>query len=114
MNALRVIVVLHLTAILLQAALAGQFLSGRDGAVVLHERMGWTVAAIGLAQVLLTVILRLPRDAALVLILASAMIFLAEALQMGTGYLRFMFAHVPVAVLIAGGVAAVAVRVFRA
>jgi hypothetical protein len=113
MKALRIVVVLHLVAILIQAALAGQFLSGLDAAVQLHERTGWGLAAIGLAQVLLTVVQRLPPGSALVLILSSAAIFLAEALQVGTGYLRFLGVHIPLAILIAGGTAAVAVRVFR-
>lgn len=113
MKALRAVVILHLTGVLIQAVLAGQFLSGRDGAVVLHERIGWAVAAIGLIQILLTIALRLPQNAALVLILSSAMIFLGEVLQVGTGYLRFPGVHIPLAILIGGGLAALAVRVFR-
>jgi hypothetical protein len=113
MKALRSVVILHLTGILLQAVLAGQFLSGRDAAVVFHERVGWAVAAIGLVQILLAIALRLPQNAALALILSSAMIFLGEVLQIGTGYLRFPGVHVPLAILIGGGLAAIAVRVFR-
>jgi hypothetical protein len=113
MKALRAVVILHLTGVLIQAVLAGQFLSGRDGAVVLHERIGWAVAAIGLIQILLTIALRLPQNAALVLILSSAMIFLGEVLQVGTGYLRLPGVHIPLAILIGGGLAALAVRVFR-
>lgn len=114
MKALRTLVVLHLFGVLLQAALAGQFLSGLDGAVVLHERVAWALAAMGLSQVLLTVALRLPQETALILIVASAGIFLAEALQVGTGYLRFLGVHVPLAILISAGLAATTVRVFRA
>ena len=109
---LRILVLLHLLAIFTQAVLAGQFLSGADGAVLFHESAGWTVASIGLAQVICTVVMKPPR-ASLTLILSSALIFLAEALQVGTGYLRFLGVHIPLAVLIAGGVAAQAVRVFR-
>jgi hypothetical protein len=46
-------------------------------------------------------------------VMASALIFLAEGLQIGTGYGRFLTVHVPLAVLIFGGLAAQTVWVFR-
>ena len=104
---------LHLLAVFTQAVFAGQFLSGKDGAVLFHESAAWTVAFIGLAQVICAAMMKLPPGASLTLILSSALIFLAEALQVGTGYLRFLGVHIPLAVLIAGGVAAQAVRVLR-
>ena len=113
MKVLRIVIPLHLLAVFLQAVLAGQFLSGTDGAVLFHEYTGWTVAALGLGQVLCCLAAELPAGLALPLILSSALIFLGEVLQVGTGYLRFLGVHIPLAILIVGGLAEQAARVFR-
>jgi len=109
MKPLRIVFVLHLLAVVTQAVLAGQFLSGADGLVVVHESTGWAVVALGLVQVILAVVVR----ARVAIILPSALIFLGEVLQVGTGYLRFLGVHVPLGVLIAGGLAALAAWMFR-
>jgi hypothetical protein len=46
------------------------------------------------------------------LLFGSIFIFLGEGLQIGTGYGRFLNVHVPLGVIIFGGVSAQAVSVF--
>ena len=94
----------------MQAALAGQFLSGADSAVPIHEVTGWIVAALGLLQIILAIV---ARSAFLWFVIASAGTFLGEALQMGTGYGRFLSVHIPLSILIFGLVIWQTIWVFR-
>jgi hypothetical protein len=96
-----------------QAVFAGQFLSGGEGPVRLHELTGFAVVALGALQILTSLLLKTPRGAVAAFVMASALIFLAEGLQIGTGYGRFLTVHVPLAVLIFGGLAAQTVWLFR-
>jgi hypothetical protein len=109
---LRIVLVLHVLGIAVQAMLAGQFLAGGDGSVVWHEKIGLIVAALGLLQILVAAIRRVPRPTLLPFLLSSVLIFLAEGLQVGTGYGRFLTVHVPLGVFVFGGVVAQAVWLF--
>jgi hypothetical protein len=111
---LRIVLAVHLTGVFAQAVFAGRFLSGVDGAVYLHEVAGLTVLALCLVQIAVAVSLRLPRGGTLLFAVWSGLIFLAEALQAGTGYGRFLEVHVPLGALILAGVAAQLVWVLRA
>ncbi len=110
---LRIVLVVHLIGVLAQAVLAGQFLSGMDGAVYRHEVAGWSVLAVCLLQIVVATSLRVPHGGTLLFAVWTALIFLAETLQEGTGYARFLEIHVPLGVLILGGVAAQLVWVLR-
>lgn len=94
---LRVIVVFHALGILGQAILAGQFLSGSDSSVLMHETTGWIVAAACLIQIVLSVVIR---KVPLWFIMSSVLIFLGEGLQVGTGYGRFLNVHIPLSIII--------------
>jgi hypothetical protein len=96
---LRTVLLLHILGILMQATLAGEFLSGADSAVQIHEITGWVVAALGLLQILLAIP---AKSAPLWFVIASVGTFLGEALQVGTGYGRFLNVHIPLAILIFG------------
>ena len=96
---LRLVLLLHIAGVVVQAALAGQFLSGADSAVSVHEVTGWAVVALGLVQILLAIV---SQSAPLWFVIASVGTFLGEALQVGTGYGRFLNVHIPLAVLIFG------------
>lgn len=109
---LRIVVGLHALGVAVQAVFAGQFLSGGDGSVRWHEATGWIVAAVCLAQILLAAILRIPRKALLPFLLSSILILLAELLQVGTGYGRFLGVHVPLGVFLFGAVIAQTAWVF--
>jgi hypothetical protein len=110
---LRTVVILHALGVFSQAVLAGHFLSGLDSAVYSHEVTGWVVVALCVLQIAVSAALRLPRGATLPFALSSGLIFLAEALQTGTGYGRYLQVHVPLGALLLAGVAAQIVWLFR-
>jgi hypothetical protein len=93
------VLALHVLGVIAQATLAGQFLSGADVAVPLHEVTGWVVAALGLLQIILAMV---ARYVPLWFVIASVATFLGEALQVGTGYGRFLGVHIPLSILIFG------------
>ncbi|HWE50435.1 MAG TPA: hypothetical protein VG273_11620 [Bryobacteraceae bacterium] len=99
--ALRTILVLHALGVLMQATLAGRFLSGEDGAVKIHEVTGWVIAGLCLIQIVLAVVIK---SVPLWFVVASVAIFLGEGLQVGTGYGRFLNVHIPLSILITAAV----------
>jgi hypothetical protein len=105
---LRIVLVIHALAIFAQAALAGEFLSGEDGAVAVHEIAGLMIPVICLIQIVLSF-----RVAPLSFSIATVAIFLCEGLQIGTGYGRFLNVHIPLSVVIAGVVVGQIVWAFR-
>ena len=94
----------------MQATLAGRFLSGDDGAVAVHEVTGWVIAGICLVQIILAIVVK---AVPLWFVVASVVTFLAEGLQVGTGYGRFLNVHIPLSILIAGGVMGQILWAFR-
>jgi hypothetical protein len=110
---LRIAVILHLLAAATQAVLAGQFLSGADHSVAIHEQAGWGVAGICVVQILIVVIFRAPRGRMLPFLLSTVLILLGEFLQVGTGYGRFLNVHVPLGALILSGITAQLVWILR-
>ena len=106
------VAVLHALAIFSQAALAGEFLSGMEGPVRLHEVGGWVVVGFGALQLALSVWWT-QIEGPLWIPLSSAAILLGELLQIGTGYGRFPAVHVPLGVLLFGGVVCQAVWLSR-
>jgi hypothetical protein len=108
--ALKTVLTLHILGVIVQATLAGQFLSGTDGAVPIHEVTGWIVATLGLLQIILAIV---ARSAPLWFVIASVGTFLGEGLQVGTGYGRFLGVHIPLAILIFGLVVWQTIWVYR-
>ena len=86
---------------LTQAVFAGQFLSGVDAQVVFHERLAWVIFALAAAQIVLAVGL-LRAGAPHWFLVASIFILIAEGLQLGTGYGRFLGVHIPLGVFVFG------------
>jgi hypothetical protein len=87
-----------------QAVYAGQFLDGLEGWVRWHEVSGWVILALGCAQCLLALLPTLRRICpGLWFLFSSIAIVLCEALQIGVGYGRFPAVHIPLGVLIFGG-----------
>jgi len=108
----RGILVLHVLGVLTQSVLAGQFLSGADSMVVMHEVTGWCVATLGLMQTGLA--FTLPRQrGGLWFAVGSFFLLIGEALQVGTGYGRFLGVHVPLALLIVTALVAMTGAAFR-
>jgi hypothetical protein len=97
---LRVVLVCHSLAVFTQSVFAGQFLSGIDGPVKFHELTGWIILAISVTQVVVAVVFMRSGITSLWLVLGSILVFLAEGLQVGTGYGRFLDVHVPLGVIV--------------
>jgi len=109
---LRLVVAGHVLAAFAQSVFAGQFLAGSDSQVVFHEVTGWALPGICAVQIVLAVVLLRSGATSLGLVFSSVFVFLAEGLQIGTGYGRFLNVHVPLGVIIAAVVSWQAIAVF--
>jgi len=96
----------------MQAAFAGQFLSGVDAQVLFHEWTGWAIFVLSAVQLAIAVML-LVRLVPLWLLVVSIFILLAEGLQLATGYGRFLGVHIPLGVFVFGAVTSLMVWSFR-
>ena len=110
---LRYVLVAHTVALFAQSGLAGEFLSGTDGVVKFHEWNAYVIVAICLLQIALVVVAMRSGSVSLWLLIGSILIFLAEGLQTGTGYGRFLQVHIPLGVLVFAGVSWQMISVFR-
>lgn len=113
MTLLRIVLSLHALAVLTQAVFAGQFLSGADAQVVFHEWTAWAIFVLSVMQVGIAAVLLLRSAAPLWLLVASVFVFIAEGLQLGTGYGRFLGVHIPLGVFVFGTVTALMLWSFR-
>jgi len=111
---LRFVLTLHALAVLAQSGFAGEFLSGSDGPVKFHEFTGWLILGICALQLTLAAVLARSGTVSLWLVFGSVFLLLAEALQTGTGYGRFLRVHIPLGVVTFGAVTWQLVSVFRA
>src|SRR5579871_4581005 len=93
--ALRIVLVLHACALLVQPALAGEFLSGNEQAVALHEWLAWAILGVCSIQILLAAMGLRTGVAGYWLSIGSVLVLLAEGLQTGVGYGRLLRVHVP-------------------
>ena len=96
--------VCNFLAVFAQSVFAGQFLSGIDGPVKFHEWTGWVVLGISAAQVAIAGVLLRTGVTSLWLLFGSVLLLLGEALQIGTGYGRFLNVHIPLGVILFGAV----------
>ena len=104
--------VCHVLTVFAQSVLAGQFLSGSDSPVKFHEWTGWIVLLISAIQILLAAVLMRSDVTSLFLVLGSIFLFLAEGLQIGTGYGRVLNVHVPLGVMIVAAVSCQTISAF--
>ncbi|WP_194916134.1 hypothetical protein [Catenulispora rubra] len=111
--ALRVVAVLHALSFLLQPIMAGLFLSGQDSAIDMHATNATIVVALCLVMTVLAVPAwrrgLVPRAA----FTTSAALFLVEILQTGAGYGHVMWIHIPLGVIMMGGVAQLMPMIMR-
>jgi hypothetical protein len=98
--ALRSVLIAHTIALFAQSALAGEFLSGTDSVVKFHEWTAWIVLAVCAAQLVIVAVGLRSGEASLWLLMGTVLIFLAEVLQTGTGYGRFLRVHLPLGVIV--------------
>lgn len=111
---LRVVLVAHCCALLVQPWIAGEFLSGTDSVVKFHEWTGWLILALCLCQIGLAALALRSDLVSWWLMIGSVFVLLGELLQVGTGYGRFLRVHVPLGVILFGAVLVQAISVFRA
>ena len=103
----------HALVLFSQAGIAGEFLSGTDGVVKFHEFTGWILLALCALQILFAALALRSGTATLWLVIGSVLVLLAEGLQVGTGFGRFLRVHIPLSVVIFGVVMLQAVSQFR-
>lgn len=111
--ALRVVAVLHALSFLLQPILAGLFLSGQDTAIDSHATNAIVVVTLCLVMTALAFPNwrrgRVPRAAFTI----SLGMLVAEIVQMGAGFGHVMWIHIPLGVLMMGGVAQLMPMIMR-
>jgi hypothetical protein len=96
---LRILVTVHLVAVLAQPVLAGLFLTGDVDAIAVHGAVGSALAAFGMVLVAATLVYVVRRGRLWVLPAAVALFF-AVGLQIGMGYARTLQIHIPLGVAI--------------
>jgi hypothetical protein len=112
--ALRVVAVLHALSLVLQPVLAGLFLSGQDSAIDSHATNASIVVLLGLVLSVLAFLTWRRRLVPRQVFTVSASLWVAEGLQMGAGYAHLMWLHVPLGVLLFGGLAQLMPAIMRA
>jgi len=110
---LRYVLVAHTIFLFTQSALAGEFLSGTDGVVKFHEWTAWAIVGICAVQIAVAGLALRSGSASLWLLIGSVLVLLAEVLQTGTGYGRFLRVHLPLGVVLFGAVSWQLVSQFR-
>jgi hypothetical protein len=109
---LQFVLVCHALGVFAQSVLAGQFLSGIDRPVKFHEWTGWGVLAISAIQIAIVAVFMRSGKSSLWLFFGSILVFLAEGLQVGTGYGRFLEVHIPLGVIVFGVVTSQTISAF--
>jgi hypothetical protein len=97
---LRVLLTVHVLAVLGQPVLAGLYLSGDVDAIAVHGAVGLALAAVGLVLIAGALAYVLVGRGRWWLLPATVVLFFAEGLQVGFGYARQLNLHVPLGVLV--------------
>jgi hypothetical protein len=97
---LRALLTVHLLAMLGQPILAGLFLTGHVDAIAVHGIVGSVLVVftmlVGVAALAYVMVV----GGRWWVLAAVVLLFLAEGLQVGTGYARVLQVHIPLGVLI--------------
>jgi cytochrome b len=99
----RGVLIVNVTAMLLQSLFAGKLLGGDAGSLLLHERTGKFLVLLAVAQLMLAVYLRMRSNFPRWIPIASAGLLLAEVIEFAAGDLHKLVIHVPLGVAIFGG-----------
>lgn len=97
---LRVLLTLHVLAVLAQPLLAGLYLSGDVDAIAVHGTVGSALAALGLVLIAGAAAYVLAGRGRWWVLPGIVVLFFAEGLQVGFGYARQLNLHVPLGVLV--------------
>jgi hypothetical protein len=110
---MRLVVTVHALAVFAQPFLAGQFLAGNFDFVDLHATTGMVAEALGLIQIPFAILLRWPGRGPLWPLWASVLVFLAEIPQTFVGFTGILAIHVPLGVLLFGGMLLLLLCIWR-
>lgn len=114
LTTLRVIAALHSLALLVQPMLAGIYLSGEVNIIRVHEINGNIVATLGIAQLVAAIVFRWKGKGRGWPLHATAVILVAEVVQLQLGYLALVAVHLPLGVSIISMQILMTVWLFRA
>jgi hypothetical protein len=114
LTALRVIATVHSLAAIVQPMLAGIYLSGDVDAIRVHEINGSIVGGLGIAQLIAAIVFRWKGKGRGWPLHATAVILLAEIVQINLGYLALIAVHLPLGVTIISMQILTTVWLFRA
>jgi len=99
----RGVLIVNVTAMLLQSLFAGKLLGGDAGSLLLHERTAKFLVLLAVAQLMLAVYLRVRSNFPRWIPIASAGLLLAEVIEFAAGDLNKLVVHGPLGVAIFGG-----------
>jgi len=97
---------IHAAAAVGQPFLAGAYLSGNVDAIDVHSVSGFMLSLVCLVQLVVAVLFWRPGGGPLWPVWATAVLFLAESVQIGMGFVRALAVHVPLGVAIVGAAVA--------
>jgi len=99
----RGVLIVNVTAMLLQSVFAGRLLGGDARSILLYERTAKFLVLLAIAQLMLVIYLRIRSDFPRWIPIASAGLLLAEVIEFAAGDLHRLAVHVPLGVAIFGG-----------
>ena len=99
----RGVLIVNVTAMLLQSLFAGKLLGGDAGSLLLHERTAKFLVLLAVAQLMLAVYLRMRSNFPRWIPIASAGLLLGEVIEFAAGDLHKLAVHVPLGGAIFGG-----------
>jgi hypothetical protein len=103
LNGLRIVMIVQVLTLLLQATFAGMMIGGNHHAANLHEFTAKILAPLALVQTVLAIAWRVQARCPLWVPVASAALFPAEIVEFSAGHLHNVALHVPLGVAIFGG-----------
>jgi hypothetical protein len=103
MTMLRIVLILNVLTMLLQALFAGRMLGGDDQSTNLHEFTAKALVLLTASQIVLAILLRLRRGCPTWVPAAGGVLLAAEVLEFALGHFHSVALHVPLGLAIFGG-----------
>lgn len=103
LKGLRIIMAVHVSTLLIQAAFAGMMIGGNHQAQNWHELTAKILVLLAFGQTLVAIALRVNARCPLWVPMASAGLLAAEIIEFSAGHFHHAALHVPLGVAIFGG-----------
>lgn len=110
---LRIVVLIHTVAVVLQPFLAGAYLDGSSGAMAGHEPLGLATAFVAIGQLVAAVLYWRPGRGGTGPMAFALVLLAADGFQVAMGYTRALAVHIPLGVAIVVLSVGFAIRVLR-